>query len=135
MNRTRLDLAGFRGERNHCSHDVDTNTVQRAKSVTEITGCRDPSLPFGNHQSKIINPLLNLIGGNPDISLKVWVFDVGIVLNSIIALAITGAILFFIFVRPMNHLRKNEAAASSVEPKPSKEELLLTEIRDLLAKQ
>ena len=41
MNRTRLDWAGFRGERNHCSHDVAANTVQRAKSDTETTGYRD----------------------------------------------------------------------------------------------
>jgi len=83
----------------------------------------------------IINPLLNLAGGNPDIPLKLWVFDVGMVINSIISLLITGAILFFIFVRPMNHLQKKEAAAPTVEPTPSKEETLLTEIRDLLAKR
>lgn len=83
----------------------------------------------------IINPLLNLVGGDPEISLKLWVFDIGIVINSVISLLITGAILFFIFVRPMNRLQKKEAAAPTVEPAPSKEELLLTEIRDLLAKQ
>jgi large conductance mechanosensitive channel len=83
----------------------------------------------------LINPMLNLIGGNPNISLKVWVFDVGMVLNSIMALLITGALLFFIFVRPMNRLQKKEAAAPTVEPAPSKEEVLLTKIRDLLAKQ
>lgn len=82
----------------------------------------------------IINPLLNLIGGNPDISLKLWVFDIGLVVNAVISLVITGAILFFIFVRPMNRLQKKEAAAPTVEPAPSKEEVLLTEIRDLLAK-
>jgi large conductance mechanosensitive channel len=83
----------------------------------------------------IINPMLNLLGGNPEISLKLWVFDIGLVINALIALLITGAILFFIFVRPMNRLQKKEAAAPTVEPTPSKEELLLTEIRDLLSKQ
>jgi large conductance mechanosensitive channel len=83
----------------------------------------------------IINPLLNLIGGDPNISLKLWVFDLGMVINSLISLIITGAVLFFIFVRPMNRLQKKEAAAPSVEPTPSKEETLLTEIRDLLAKR
>lgn len=83
----------------------------------------------------IINPLLNLIGGDPNISLKLWVFDLGLVINALISLLITGAILFFIFVRPMNRLQKKEAAAPSVEPTPSKEETLLTEIRDLLAQR
>lgn len=82
----------------------------------------------------IINPLLNLLGGDPNISLKLWVFDIGLVINSLVSLLITGAILFFIFVRPMNRLQKKEAAAPTVEPTPSNEELLLKDIRDLLAK-
>lgn len=80
----------------------------------------------------IINPLLNMVGGNPDISLKLGVFDIGIVLNAVIGLLITGAILFFVFIRPMNHLQKKEAVAPTVEPPPSKEEILLAEIRDAL---
>jgi large conductance mechanosensitive channel len=83
----------------------------------------------------IINPLLNLLGGDPNVSLKLWVFDLGMVINAVISLIITGAILFFIFVRPMNRLQKKEAAAPTVEPTPSAEETLLTEIRDLLAKR
>jgi large conductance mechanosensitive channel len=45
---------------------------------------------------------------------------------TIIALAI------FIVVKAINTLKKKEEEAPKVEPKPSKEELLLTEIRDLL---
>jgi large conductance mechanosensitive channel len=45
---------------------------------------------------------------------------------TIIALAI------FIVVKAINTLKKREEEAPKVEPKPSKEELLLTEIRDLL---
>lgn len=82
----------------------------------------------------IIEPLINLAGGNPDVSLKVWIFDLGIVINAIIALLITGAILFFVFIRPMNRLMKKEEAAPTAPPEPTKEEKLLTEIRDLLAK-
>ena len=79
----------------------------------------------------IINPLLNLVGGNPDIALKIWIFDVGMVINALISLVITGAILFFIFVKPMNRLQKKDVDA----PTRSAEETLLTEIRDLLAKR
>ena len=82
----------------------------------------------------LINPLLNLIGGDPNISLKIWVFDVGIIINALISLLITGAILFFIFIRPMNKLMTKEAPPAPA-PEPSTEEKLLTEIRDLLAKR
>lgn len=79
----------------------------------------------------IVEPLLKAMGGNPEIALKIWIFDIGIVLSSLISLVITGAILFFIFIRPMNKLMEKEAPA----PEPSAEEKLLTEIRDLLAKR
>jgi large conductance mechanosensitive channel len=45
---------------------------------------------------------------------------------TIIALAI------FVVVKAINTLKKKEEEAPKEEPKPSKEELLLTEIRDLL---
>ena len=80
----------------------------------------------------LINPLFNLIGGDPTISLKIWVFDAGIVINALISLLITGAILFFIFIRPMNKLMTKEAPPAPA-PEPSAEEKLLAEIRDLLA--
>ncbi len=82
----------------------------------------------------IIEPLINLAGGNPEVSLKLWVFDLGLVINAILSLLITGAVLFFIFIRPMNKMLKKEEIAPTPVP-PSKEEVLLTEIRDLLAKQ
>ena len=82
----------------------------------------------------IITPLLKAVGGNPKMDLKVWEFDVGLVINSVISLLITGAILFFIFVKPMNHIKalmaKQEAAAPP--PEPTAQEKLLAEIRDLL---
>lgn len=84
----------------------------------------------------IINPLLNLLGGDPNVKLQLWIFDVGLVINAIIGLLITGAVLFFVFVKPMNKLQKKEQAAPTIVPPPSKEEILLAEIRDaILAKQ
>ncbi len=82
----------------------------------------------------IIEPLINLMGGTSDVALKLWVFDVGMVINAAIALLITGAVLFFVFVKPMNKLKamtsKQETPAAP--PEPSAEQKLLTEIRDLL---
>lgn len=84
----------------------------------------------------IINPLLQLAGGDVNVSLKLWIFDVGLVVNAAFSLLITGAILFFIFVKPMNKLRdltaKSAPAAPPAPPEPTAEEKLLTEIRDLL---
>lgn len=82
----------------------------------------------------IVEPLLKAMGGNPEIALKIWIFDIGIVLSAMISLVITGAILFFIFIRPMNKLMEKEAPPAPA-PEPSAEEKLLTEIRDLLAKR
>ncbi|HHU35445.1 MAG TPA: large conductance mechanosensitive channel protein MscL, partial [Bacteroidetes bacterium] len=46
--------------------------------------------------------------------------------------------VIFLFVKGLNSIKRKEeaaAAAPSAPPAPSKEELLLTEIRDLLKKQ
>lgn len=42
------------------------------------------------------------------------------------------AFAVFMLVKGVNHLKRKEAAAPSAPPTPSKEEQLLTEIRDLL---
>ncbi|MGA2055727.1 MAG: large conductance mechanosensitive channel protein MscL [Bradyrhizobium sp.] len=44
------------------------------------------------------------------------------------------AFVLFIVIRLMNKLKRNEEAAPSAPPKPTREEELLTEIRDLLKK-
>jgi len=46
---------------------------------------------------------------------------------------IIAAVLFLV-VRAMNQLKRRQAAAPAASPKPSREEELLTEIRDLLKK-
>jgi large conductance mechanosensitive channel len=42
------------------------------------------------------------------------------------------AFAVFLLVKGVNHLKRKEAEAPSAPPTPSKEELLLTEIRDIL---
>ena len=82
----------------------------------------------------VIDPLLNSIGGKPDVSLKLGMFDVGLVINAGLSLVITGAVLFFVFVKPMQKLKAltEKPAPPPAPPEPSAEEKLLAEIRDLL---
>ena len=83
----------------------------------------------------IVKPILGLLGGDPNVSLKVWIFDLGLVINAIIAFLITAAVIFFVIVKPFNLLMARMKKADALEPVgPSAEVLLLTEIRDALKK-
>lgn len=82
----------------------------------------------------IIKPIISSVGGDPDVSLKLGIVDAGMVINALISLLITGAVLFFIFVKPMQKLKAmtEKPAVPAGPPEPSAEEKLLGEIRDLL---
>ena len=83
----------------------------------------------------IVKPILGLLGGDPNVSLKLWIFDLGMVINAVIAFLITAAVIFFIIVKPYNTLMsrvKTEEPAPA--PGPSEEVKLLSEIRDALKK-
>ena len=82
----------------------------------------------------VIKPVISLIGGDSEVSLKLGIVDVGLVINALIGLLITGAVLFFVFIKPMLKLRAltEKPAAPAEAPEPSAEEKLLAEIRDLL---
>jgi large conductance mechanosensitive channel len=84
----------------------------------------------------IVKPLLNLLGGDPDVSLKLWVFDIGFVVNAVISFLITAAVIFFVIVKPTNALlaRMKKAECAPPPAGPSEEVKLLTEIRDALKK-
>ncbi|MFQ5545253.1 MAG: large-conductance mechanosensitive channel protein MscL [Acidiferrobacterales bacterium] len=59
--------------------------------------------------------------------------NIGVFINTIINFLIV-AFAIFIVVKWINSLKKKEEEAPSEPPKPSNEEMLLGEIRDLLAK-
>lgn len=84
----------------------------------------------------IIKPLLNAVGGNPDVSLRVWVFDLGTVITAALSFLITAAVIFFFVVKPMNaliRLTMKKAEEQPAAPAPVPEDVkLLMEIRDLL---
>jgi large conductance mechanosensitive channel len=58
----------------------------------------------------------------------------GTFINDAITLVIVGFCVFML-IKAVNKLRKKEAEAPATPPKPSPEETLLTEIRDLLARK
>ena len=68
----------------------------------------------------------NAADGVPEVAIKYGVFVQTVVDFLIVALAI------FVMVKVMNKLKKKEEEAPKKAPEPSKEEVLLTEIRDLL---
>lgn len=81
----------------------------------------------------IVKPLLGAIGGNPDVSLRWWIFDLGLVVTSIIQFVITAAVIFFVIIKPFNHFANRFMKPAPLPPPgPSPEVVLLTEIRDSL---
>jgi large conductance mechanosensitive channel len=77
----------------------------------------------------MITPIIGLLGGQPDFSaLKVGPIGIGNFINAVIAFLIKAAGLYFLIVLPFNKVAARMAAAAP----PSPQEVLLTEIRDLL---
>jgi large conductance mechanosensitive channel len=58
----------------------------------------------------------------------------GLFINNVIAFVILAFALFLI-IKAMNSMNKKQEEAPAAPPAPSNEEVLLTEIRDLLAKK
>ncbi len=58
----------------------------------------------------------------------------GVLINAVVNFLIV-AFALFLLVKAMNSARKAEAAAPAAPEPPSREEVLLTEIRDLLARR
>ena len=88
----------------------------------------------------IVNPLLSLLGGKPDVSLKIDLgkatLDLGSVISATLGFLITAAVVFFVIVKPINKLVAMTTAkeAAAPPPGPTTTEVLLTEIRDALKK-
>ncbi len=82
-----------------------------------------------------ITPIIALVGGLPDAeALNVGVFGWGTIINAILNFLLTAAVVYFLVVAPMNRLMLRMTAQTKIAepPAPSKEEVLLSEIRDLL---
>lgn len=91
--------------------------------------------------SNIITPLLNATGGAEAEGLGFRIssdnpqtyVDVAAIINAVIVFIITAAVVYLIFVVPMNRLNERRARGTEPEPEaPEPDVALLTEIRDLL---
>ncbi|MFF3924861.1 large conductance mechanosensitive channel protein MscL [Paenibacillus lactis] len=89
--------------------------------------------------SDIIMPLMGLLMGGVDLSgLKATLGDAtityGVFLQTVLDFLIVSFSIFM-FIRALNRFKRKEEAKPDEPPAPSKEEVLLTEIRDLLKQQ
>jgi large conductance mechanosensitive channel len=98
--------------------------------------------------SAIVKPLLNSFGsaktsglgfslrhGSASLQQATYV-DVSSILNALIVFAITAAVVYFLLIVPMNAFAARRRQGIEAEPPaPSEDVLLLTEIRDLLARE
>lgn len=95
----------------------------------------------------IITPIVAAAGGsgNPN-GLAVQIFEdnpatvinFGVLISAIITFLITAAVVYFVFVLPMNKVRRQQAIRRGEDPDAEEVEpdvALLTEIRDLLQSQ
>jgi large conductance mechanosensitive channel len=88
-------------------------------------------LDFSNYFTALSHKVTeaNLADAKKQGAVLAWGSFLTLTLNFLIV-----AFVLFIVIRLMNQLRRNEAAAPAAPPKPTREEELLTEIRDLLKK-
>ncbi|SFO02977.1 large-conductance mechanosensitive channel protein MscL [Proteiniclasticum ruminis] len=84
----------------------------------------------------LVMPLIGAIFSVPDFSTLSFTVNgtaimIGLFIQAVVNFLIV-ALSIFMMVRALNRFKKKEEAAPQAPPAPSKEELLLTEIRDLL---
>jgi large conductance mechanosensitive channel len=80
----------------------------------------------------IVTPLIVRLGGG-DVKFTVGPLDVGVVLTALINFLLCAAVVYFVFVLPMNTAKQRLKKPGEADaPPPSPEIQLLTEIRDLL---
>jgi large conductance mechanosensitive channel len=105
---------------------------------------------FGKMVTSFVNdvvmPPIGLLMGNVDFSelkiilkaaegdVKAVTLNYGAWINTIVDFLIVALVIFFV-IKALNSLKKKQVVAPAPPPAPSKEETLLTEIRDLLAKK
>ncbi|PRY12128.1 large conductance mechanosensitive channel protein MscL [Kineococcus rhizosphaerae] len=90
----------------------------------------------------LITPLIAAIGGAPNTE-NLWIvtlngaeFKFGAIIGAIINFLIIAAAVYFVIVLPVNRLLALRKKGEVEAPKaPTEDVLLLTEIRDLLARQ
>lgn len=107
--------------------EVAVGFVAGAAFIALITGITEA----------IITPTIGLVSGGGveagSFTINGQVFDISLIINAIITFLITMAVIYFVFVAPLNKWRERKAAAEGEKTQTDNE--LLTEIRDLLKSQ
>ena len=117
------------------------NVIELAVAVVIGTAFNNVVTSF---TKSFIEPLIRLISGGKQLSGTITLsgkagtpdaiaLDYGGFINAILTFLITAAVVYFIFVYPMNKLAERRKRGEEPEPEaPSDEVRLLTEIRDAL---
>jgi large conductance mechanosensitive channel len=91
--------------------------------------------------SHLIMPLVGLLGPS-DLGYKDWKFVIGgqpfafgLFLNDVVTFLFTALVLWIFIVKFLGWIMRTKKEEAAVPPPLTKEEQLLTEIRDLLAKR
>ena len=99
--------------------------------IMPIIGAITGGLDFSNYYLPLSKAVTasNLADAKKQGAVLAWGNFLTLTINFLIV-----AFVLFIVIRAMNTLKRKDAAAPAAPPKPSREEELLTEIRDLLKK-
>jgi large conductance mechanosensitive channel len=99
--------------------------------IMPIIGAITGGLDFSNYFTGLSKAVTagNLADAKKQGAVLAWGNFLTLTLNFIII-----AFVLFMVIRAMNTMKREDAAAPAAPPKPSREEELLTEIRDLLKK-
>jgi large conductance mechanosensitive channel len=97
--------------------------------IMPIIGAITGGLDFSNYFTGLSKSVTagNLADAKKQGAVLAWGNFLTLTINFIII-----AFVLFVVIRAMNKLKRNDEAAPAAPPKPSREEELLTEIRDLL---
>lgn len=110
------------------------NVIELAVAVVIGTAFNNVVNKFSD---AFVKPLIKVVSGGGEVNGKFTINKVDFpwsdFANALIAFLITAAVVYFVFVAPMNKLSELRARGKAPEPKsPSDEVRLLTEIRDAL---
>jgi len=105
---------------------------------------------FGKIVTSLVNdvvmPPIGMLTGGLDFSKQKYILkaavgktpetaiNYGLFINNVIDFVIVALVIFLV-IKGLNSLKRKEEEAPAAPPEPTKEEVLLTEIRDLLAKK
>ncbi|HEX9371197.1 MAG TPA: large conductance mechanosensitive channel protein MscL [Roseiflexaceae bacterium] len=85
----------------------------------------------------VITPLIGAVIGQPDFSaIALGPIKIGSFINAVVSFLIVATAIYFLVVAPMNAaMERFKKQPDEPPPAPSKEEVLLAEIRDILKAQ